>query len=195
VDGSRDGVLLTDEETKEKEDFKQHKAPKRKASLECDINHVTVNGEKWTILVGLLDGKPYEVFGGLSSKVTIPSSIKSGKIVKKKAGEYQLEYVNDESIADITNAFRNTRYADLTRLISLSLRHGAHVKFVVEQILKSETESMTTFSKAIARVLKSYIEEKEEVTGSSSACPECKSKLVYIDGCATCKECGWSKCY
>jgi ribonucleoside-diphosphate reductase alpha chain len=192
VDGSRDGVLLTEES--KKETFKQNKAAKRDSSLDCNIHQITVNGEKWAILVGLLEGKPYEVFGGLSNKVTIPNNIKNGKIVKKKAGEYQLEFGEGSVIADITNAFKNTRYADLTRLISLTLRHGVHVNFVVEQILKSETENMTTFSKAIARVLKNYINEKEEVTGSASICPECKKKLVYIDGCATCESCGWSRC-
>lgn len=195
VDGSRDGVLITTD-TKKEEEFKQYKAPKRKQSLDCNIHHLTVKGEKWVVLIGLFDGKPYEVFGGLANKITIPSNIKSGKIIKKKTGHYQLTFGEDGLIDDIKEAFQNTQYSDLTRLISLSLRHGADVKFVVEQILKSETESMTTFSKAVARVLKEYIKQGEEVTGSASTCPSCKGKLVYQDGCATCKEgCGWSKCY
>jgi ribonucleoside-diphosphate reductase alpha chain len=195
VDGSRDGVLITAEPKKE-EEFQQHKAPKRKQILDCNIHHLTVKGEKWVVLVGLFDGKPYEVFGGQANKITIPSSIKSGKVIKKKTGHYQLTFGEDGLIDDIKDAFQNTQYADLTRLISLSLRHGADVKFIVEQILKSETESMTTFSKAVARVLKEYIKQGEEVTGSASTCPDCSGKLVYQDGCATCKEgCGWSKCY
>lgn len=195
VDGSRDGVLITTE-TK-KDTFKQHAAIKRKQSLNCGIHHVSVKGEKWLILVGLFDGKPYEVFGGLADKIEIPTNIKIGEIIKKKSGHYLLQ-VDDIAVeaVDIKEAFENTQYSDLTRLVSLSLRHGADVKFVVEQILKSETTSMTTFSKAVARVLKLYIKEGEEVTGSTSNCPECNSKLVYQDGCATCKDgCGWSKCY
>ena len=193
VDGSRDGVLIT-ADTKKEEEFKQYKAPKRKQSLDCRIHHLTVKGEKWVVLLGLYDGKPYEVFGGQANKITIPSSIKSGEIIKKKTGHYQLAFGEDGFVDDIKEAFQNTQYSDLTRLISLSLRHGADVKFVVEQILKSETESMTTFSKAVARVLKEYIKQGEEVTGSASTCSSCKGKLVYRDGCASCEACGWSKC-
>ena len=64
VDGSRSGVLITDKE--EDSGFPQHMAPKRPIELECNIHHATIQGEKWVIMVGLMDGKPYEVMGGLS---------------------------------------------------------------------------------------------------------------------------------
>lgn len=28
----------------------------------------------------------------------------------------------------------------------------------------------------------------------SEVCPECRGELTLMDGCATCQECGWSKC-
>jgi hypothetical protein len=70
VDGSRDGVLIT--ETK-KESFPQYNAPKRPVELSCDIHNLTIKGEKWTILVGLLEGRPYEVMGGLAELVEMNS--------------------------------------------------------------------------------------------------------------------------
>lgn len=70
VDGSRTGVLVT--ETEAANEFPHHGAPKRPSELSCDIHHTTIQGEKWTILVGLYDGKPYEVLGGLSNLIEIP---------------------------------------------------------------------------------------------------------------------------
>ena len=78
-------------------------------------------------------------------------------------------------------------------MISLSLRHGANVKFVVEQLNKNTSLDMFSFTKVISRVLKSYIKEDEKVSGGKK-CPECNSELVYRDGCVSCKECSWSKC-
>jgi len=84
VDGSRDGVLIT--ETK-KEEFPQHNAPKRPKTLETDIHNVTIKGEKWTVLVGLMDGKPYEIIGGANKLLDLPKSAKKGNIEKVILGK------------------------------------------------------------------------------------------------------------
>ena len=78
VDGSRSGVLITKDSEEEKEAFPQYSAPKRKEDLDCDIHHIKVKDETWIVLVGLMDGKPYEVMGGLSENIEMPSSISKG---------------------------------------------------------------------------------------------------------------------
>ena len=70
VDGSRSGVLITDDPgTEEQAGFPQIDAPKRPIELECEIHRPTIKGEEWTVLVGLMDCKPYEIMGGLSTFV------------------------------------------------------------------------------------------------------------------------------
>ncbi|MCV6900872.1 hypothetical protein OE165_27960, partial [Escherichia coli] len=65
-------------------DISYVEAPKRPQELICDIKKAKVHGEAWTIFVGLLNGKPYEIFGGLSKYVDIPTKQKVGKISKGK---------------------------------------------------------------------------------------------------------------
>ena len=74
VDGSRSGVLTE----KGKERFPHHTAPKRPLELPCNIHRATIQGEKWVIMVGLMDGKPYEVMGGLSNLIEIPRTREEG---------------------------------------------------------------------------------------------------------------------
>ena len=71
VDGSRSGILV---EEGKSERFPHHTAPKRPLELPCNIHRATIQGEKWVIMVGLMDGKPYEVMGGLSNLIEIPSA-------------------------------------------------------------------------------------------------------------------------
>src|SRR5690606_8753469 len=81
--------------------------------------------------------------------------------------------------------------AAITRLISTSLRHGANIKFIVDQLNKGHGD-ITSFTKAISRVLKKYIPDGET---SKLKCEECGStEVIFEEGCSKCKNCGSSKC-
>jgi ribonucleoside-diphosphate reductase alpha chain len=194
VDGSRDGVLIT--ETK-KETFPQHNAPKRPTTLEADIHNVTIKGEKWTILVGLMDGKPYEILGGANKLVDLPKNAKKGQLLKTTTNKTQSRYdliVDDLTIRDVVKVFDNANQSAFTRLLSLSLRHGAPINYVVEQMQKEQDSDMFSFARSIARVLKQYVPDGTKATGQKT-CGDCGStNLIYQDGCVTCSDCGNSKC-
>ena len=198
VDGSRSGVLISSKETDET--FPQHESPSRPELLECDIHHTTIKGEKWTILVGLLDGKPYEVMGGEANMIEIPKKYVKGRLTKHcfktKTNRYDLAFgFNGDTITvkDIVKAFDNPNNSAFTRMISLGLRHGAEVRFMVEQLQKDKDSDMFSFAKCVARILKNYIKDGE-VPGDK-ACKSCHEEaLVYQDGCVTCAACGYAKC-
>lgn len=202
VDGSRDGVLISsEEEDKSSANFNQHSAPKRPDQLDCEIHRASVKGEGWTILVGLMDGKPYEVFGGLSKFVEIPRSYSSGTLIKKtrktKNSIYDLSFGEEGDefmIKNIVEVFDNPNYSAFTRTISLALRHGAPVSFMVEQLQKDRDADFSSFSRVVARVLKKYIEDGTKST--EKKCDNCgaEGSLVYQEGCVTCLSCGSGKC-
>jgi ribonucleoside-diphosphate reductase alpha chain len=199
VDGSRTGVLVTN--TDESEDiFPDHPAVKRPTELPCSIHHTTIQGEKWIILVGMLDGKPYEVMGGLSNLIEIPAKHTEGILVKHPRKTMNSVYdlrvgKNGDTIVvkDIVKVFDNPNNSAFTRLISLSLRHGANIQYVVEQMQKDRDSDMFSFAKCVARVLKNYITDGSRA--SDKTCSECGADgLIYIEGCLTCKSCGYAKC-
>ena len=199
VDGSRSGVLITNDE-KEEEEFPQHGAPKRPNELPCDIHHTTIGGEKWVILVGLWEGKPYEVMGGLANLIEIPRKYKTGMIDKHPRktmnSVYDLRFGDGDDevlIKNVVKVFDNPNNSIFTRMISLSLRHGAKINYVVEQLQKNRESDMFSFSRCIARILKNYIKDGERA--SEKTCPACESEgLVYMEGCVTCTQCGYAKC-
>ena len=197
VEGSRSGVLVA--EDPEKVVFSHRDAPPRPDKLECDIYHTTIHGERWVVLVGLLDGRPYEVMGGLASLVEIPKKYISGTLSKRHRKTmpsiYDLRYgeIGDETaIKDVVKVFDNPNHSAFTRVISLTLRHGAKINFLVEQLQKDKDSDMFSFARCVARVLKNYIEDGTKV---SDACPECGlDNIIYIEGCQACQSCGFAKC-
>jgi len=199
-DGSRSGVLVSTEEKKPEETgIVERDAPKRPEELDCDIYHTSVKGQKWVVLVGLLDGKPYEVIGGSADQIEIPSKFRNGKLYKRvfktKNSKYDLaigEGDNKLVVKDVVSVFDNPNHAGYTRVISTSLRHGVPVQYLVEQMQKDKEMDMFSFSKVISRCLKNYIVDGTEV---NKKCKECgQESLVYQEGCVTCKSCGSSKC-
>jgi ribonucleoside-diphosphate reductase alpha chain len=204
VDGSRSGVLVTKKDDPNKINYRE--APKRPIELPCEIHRAFIRGtdgepQSWTLLVGLLDGKPYEVFGGLSEFVDIPEKYTSGVLIKNPRkstnARYDLRFGEEGSqvtIKNIAKVFENPLYGSVTRLISMSLRHGVPIQYVVEQLLKDDEESgMFSFSKVVARTIKKHIPDGLKQKGKT--CSSCTAEtLVYQEGCATCTSCGFAKC-
>lgn len=192
-DGCRSGVLLAAPENKLAarlidEQIRKTTAPKRPKILKCDIHHTKSRGEDFFVLVGILNGHPYEVFAGGNGCITHE---KHGTITKLSRGKYHLDAEDGTSVKDICDLLTDEQ-AVITRMISLSLRHGSDIAFVVDQLEKSPGD-MTNFGKALARVLKKYIKDGTTVTGYT--CESCGSnQVIRQEGCATCKDCGNSKC-
>ena len=201
-DGSRSGVLVATDDKKEKSSaIIERNAPKRPEELECDIYHTSIKGQKWVVLIGLLDGKPYEVIGGEADQIEIPSRYRSGKLYKRIFKTLNSKYDlsvgegDDELILkDVVSVFDNPNHAGYTRVISTSLRHGVPVQYLFEQMQKDKEMDMFSFSKVIARCLKNYIDNG--TSASDKICSECgaEDSLVYQEGCVTCKSCGAGKC-
>ncbi len=190
--GTMTSVISVDKEEKQNaaNQIIQCVAPERPISLHCHVHRIKVKGHEWYIFVGLMDGKPYEVFAGIVHDVILAKSIKEGAIIKSKSSKYQFEHDGEVLIKDMIKVFANDEYESITRLISASLRHGTPIEFIVNQLTKSKG-TIVDFSKSIIRALKKYITDGSD-TGDK--CPECSGNLVYIEGCNKCTDCGWSKC-
>ncbi len=189
-DGSRSGVLITETENPSTFEFKD--AVKRPEILKGDLYSIRYRGEDWLVAVGLLESKPYEIFA-TRDEWAIPKNSEC-VIIKKTKGRYDLEYPNVDyttrTLKDFTSTMANEE-AVSTRLISLALRHGTDIKYIVEQIGKTHGD-LSSFSKVVSRVLKKYIPEG---TKSTVSCQECGSDKVHFhEGCLSCLECGSSKC-
>jgi len=197
-EGCRQGVMTKIEDHDAKQDFSQNNshAVKRPKSLKCDVHHIKVTKTldklrtfDYLVIVGLMDDKPYEVF--VMENGTLPKKYTEGIITKKKRGVYSVSF-DDETT--IENVIANTTESEdsLTRLTSISLRHGVDITYVVQQLGKT-TGDLWSFSKAVARALKKYIKEGTTITGIS--CPQCHSeKMIMSGGCPICQDCGYTKC-
>lgn len=205
-DGSRAGVLVA-----KKPSFLQHDAPKRPERLPCEVHRSRVKVSEdetgapvmqdWIFFVGLYEGKPYEIFGGGTESIELPKKVEDGWIVKrafKTGGKYDFCYGDQDDpfkIKDIVRQFDNPDRGWATRMISLSLRHGSPIQFVVEQLQRDKDADLFDFGRCIARVLKKYIPDGA-APKAQKVCPECgeEANLRYESGCVTCHSCGASKC-
>tara|TARA_R110001592_G_scaffold52975_3_gene162510 strand:- start:760 stop:3246 length:2487 start_codon:yes stop_codon:yes gene_type:complete len=199
-DGSRSGVLVSTEENSGVS-FSERDAPKRPESLECDIIHTSVKGQKWVVMVGLMDGKPYEVIGGEAEQIELPKRIKNGTLNKRtfKTTNSKYDLVIGEgddtlTIKDVVNLFDNANHAGYTRTISLALRHGVPVQYLVEQMQKDREADLFSFSKVVARCLKNYIDDGTKASEQNCSNCDAVGTIIYQEGCQTCTACGHGAC-
>ncbi len=201
-DGSRTGVLVsTSEGKKDTIVFAENKAPKRPKKLEAEVVRFKNEKEDWIAVVGMFEGRPYEIFTGRAENFLVPKFVEKGWVirVKEKGQEharYDFQFLDQDgyhiTMEGLSRMFRK-EYWNYAKLISGVLRHGMPIANVVELIgkLTFDTDSITTWSNGVARALKRYIKDGTE---TGEVCPDCGSKLVYVDGCKSCPNCGWSKC-
>lgn len=184
-DGSKGGVLVS-EKRSDITEFSQHDAVKRPKELISEIHTVNSKGTKFNVFVGMLDNKPYEVFA------TKHFTDENKMIIKKVSkGRYDLINLKGETYSEDFLSQLSDEEAAVTRLISTSLRHGVDIKYIVEQLNKTNG-SLLSFDKAIARILKKYIPDG---TKSTIICNECGSDNVqFQEGCLKCVSCGNAKC-
>jgi len=167
-----------------------HVRPERPTVLESDIHVVTAKGDKFVMVVGILNGKPYEMFGGHMNGFGFKFNQKKGKMRKVKSDQYALEIGDDIEIEDFSKQFTPTEQI-LFRFVSLSLGSGIPIQETVDQLQKGASD-ITSLGAAAARVLKKYI--KNGTVADGKKCPSCGTQIVFIDGCCTCPNCNWSKC-
>jgi ribonucleotide reductase alpha subunit len=199
-DGCRSGVLVSTEKKRE-EAFVERHAPKRPEVLECDIIHTSVRGTKWVVLVGLMDGKPYEILGGQAEMIELPKRIKNGTLTKRAFkttnSKYDLSIGTDDdplNIKDVVSVFANANHAGYTRTISLALRHGVPAQYLVEQMQKDKGADLFSFSKVVARCLKNYIDDGTKASEQNCSNCDAVGTIIYQEGCQTCTACGHGAC-
>lgn len=184
-DGCRAGVLVTD--TKPKQLFEQHSAPKRPKTLDAELHVVKVKKVKYAVIVGLMEGKPYETFAfELGEGNFLPQS---GKIIKVKRGCYNFVGDHDLIIENIHLANDKLEERSSSIYISMLLRHGAPIEYVIATA-KKVNENIASFTSAVCRVLMKYCTKD---IGEDS-CPDCGTKLSREAGCKKCNNCGYSLC-
>lgn len=207
-DGSRSGVLISnsEKEVKAEEDEKNHASFPviRPVVLEADVVRFQNNRDKWIAFIGLIDGRPYEIFTGFlddEDGILIPRWVNEGLIIKNREADgssrYDFQYQNKRghktTIEGLSYKF-NPEYWNYAKLISSTLRHGMAIEKVVDLINSLQLdESINTWKNGVARALKRYIPDGTEA--KKQKCQNCNStNLLYQEGCLTCKDCGSSKC-
>jgi len=200
-EGSRSGVLLSTKD-KNKEGIFPTKRPE---ILEADIVRLQNNKEKWIAFIGLIDGKPYEIFTGLADDedgILLPRSVTQGWIIKSRdengASRYDFQYRNSRgyktTIEGLSFKF-NPIFWNYAKLISSVLRHSMTIQKVVELVssLQFDVESINTWKNGVARALKKYI--PNGTAAEDAKCEGCgSSNVIYQEGCLICQDCGSSKC-
>ena len=194
-EGSMKGILEYSDQSTE-ETISRGAAPDRPAELPCEIHRVKVKGKRYIVITGHYNGSLYEVFW-----IDVPddedvyiNGYRNGIVRKVGKGRYDL-VLGDKNprilLEDFTKVY-DTPNASLARFVSMALRHGTPLQFIIKQLQKDT--QFTDFERVVGRVLKTYIHDGEEVISGEKRCPECETGLVFREGCATCPACGWSKC-
>ena len=206
-DGSRAGVLVSTKKEEPKNHYMANEEHilKRPIELEADVIRFQNNKEKWIAFVGLIDGRPNEIFTGLADDeegIFCPKSVNKGKIIKafdeNGNKHYDFQFINKRgyktTIEGLSDKF-NPEFWNYAKLISGVLRYGMPIDQVLKLVssLELDSKSINTWKMGVERALKKYLPNGMKASGQT--CPNCgQETLIYQEGCLICTSCGTSKC-
>lgn len=214
-EGSRDGVLIDVKGEKKDAEKKGLTAPcecqprqiieTRPRILEAEVVRFQNNKEKWVAFVGILGGRPYEIFTGLQDDdegIMLPKNVDKGFIIKNvdENGNkrYDFQFTNKRgykvTIEGLSEKF-DKEYWNYAKLISSVLRYQMPIDLCIRLIgqLDLGSENINNWKNGVERALKKYVLDGTAVKGEK--CSVCGSEsLVYQEGCLICQNCGSSRC-
>lgn len=222
-EGSRDGVLIDikSDNNKKKATETQESANKpttypcdcqprevietRPKVLDADVVHFQNNKERWVAFVGILNGRPYEIFTGLQDDeegIMLPKNIDKGQIIKNfdenGVKRYDFQFTNKRgykcTIEGLSEKF-DKEYWNYAKLISGVLRYQMPLDLCMKLIgsLDLGSENINNWKNGVERALKKYVQDGTAAKGEK--CSVCGSEsLVYQEGCLICQNCGSSRC-
>ena len=206
-EGSRSGVLISAETNNNEDtgitDFKETQAPSRPKKIDAKVVRFQNNKEKWIAVVGLINGRPYEIFTGKTEDVfSVPPQVEYGWVIKNKrednTTQYDFQYEDKEgykvTMGGLSRSF-DKEFWNYAKLISGVLRHGMPLPYVVDLIstMNLYDDNINTWKSGVVRALKTFIADGTKM--NDHTCSECGDEgLVYEEGCLKCMSCGYSKC-
>lgn len=211
-DGCRSGVLVSSKDNSNTNTNKicinSDSAAKRPKEIPCKIYRFNNKGEKWVGVVGLVDGKPYEIFTGMLEKLNIPNWVEDGFIIRNKEkvivdGEeklksrYDICYFDKDGyrvcVEGLSRTF-NPEFWNYAKLISGLLRHRMPLTYIVKVIstLNLDDSNINTWKNGVIRTLRKFNDSNME--NNYEKCPECGGRLLREGGCLHCLDCNYSKC-
>ncbi|MBI9057780.1 MAG: adenosylcobalamin-dependent ribonucleoside-diphosphate reductase [Labilibaculum sp.] len=201
-DGSRSGVLISNDA---KEEESKGMPEKRPEELEAEVVRFQNNKEKWIAFIGLYKGQPYEIFTGIvddEEGILLPKSVNKGVIIKRKEEDgskrYDFQFVNKRGFKTTFEGLSykfDKEFWNYAKLISGVLRHGMPIDAAVNLVsgLQLDSENINTWKNGVERALKKYIPNGTQAKGMK--CTSCGSEhVIYQEGCLICQSCGNSKC-
>ncbi|MCF8365542.1 MAG: adenosylcobalamin-dependent ribonucleoside-diphosphate reductase [Bacteroidales bacterium] len=201
-DGSRSGVLISNKK-QEEDKFQETQAPARPAKLKADVMWFhNDDHERWVAVLGILDGRPYEIFTGKAKGFFLPEWVTKGWVIKTKDGgraRYDFQFQDSDgykiTMEGLSRQF-NKEYWNYAKLISGILRHGMPLPYVVDIVsnLILDSDAINTWKNGVVRALKKYIPDGTKAAKES--CPSCgtEGSLIYKEGCKMCTNCDYSGC-
>ncbi len=200
-DGSRSGVLVSNSK-EDKKTFTESSAPPRPRKLKADVMWFQNGDEKWVAVLGLLDGRPYEIFTGKAQGFFVPEWVTKGWVIKSKENNkarYDFQFLDSDgykiTMEGLSRQF-NKEYWNYAKLLSGILRHGMPLPYVVDIVgnLILDSDAINTWKNGVVRALKKYIADGTLV--KKEKCPGCGNEgtLIYKEGCKMCTNCDYSGC-